>query len=229
MRTMRLLSAGVALALALVLGLAAGPRAHAGGARQCPNRHGHVMLANREAEVYVRRQGEGPHGGLQPKEIVGCAYAKGRVYEFGPPPCPRCVEPEAEVRSVIVVGHFVAYEFYGPAENLPLPEPQGGSQEVLVVDLLNGRVVHREPTGPALEPGGTGRGPARTIVLKRNGSVAWINSFNTSPGEFEVHIADRRGRRAAASGPTIEPLSLRLRGNRIYWSQAGHTMSAPLD
>ena len=130
----------------------------------------------------------------------------------------------------VLAGPFAAFD-YGRVG----PEDHPFSEDVIrVVDLDNGRRVHDVPTGPSPKPEwGIGVGPATAIVLKSDGSVAWIaekaDRLPTAPPEYEVRAVGRNGERLLASGTSVNPTSLALAGNTLYWTEAGRRMSAPLN
>jgi hypothetical protein len=119
-----------------------------------------------------------------------------------------------------------------------------GQWHVVVRNLRTGHIVHRPPTGgskrtPATqeykvpEPGDyVGVGPAIDIVVRSDGSVAWIAQnygLDKTAAGYEVHVLDRLGSRVLASSPEIKPSSLALRGGTLYWKDGGKPMSSHLD
>jgi hypothetical protein len=50
----------------------------------------------------------------------------------------------------------------------------------------------------------------------------------TSAGKDQVYTLEASGQRMIASGNEIDPLSLALADETIYWTQAGKPASAPL-
>lgn len=125
---------------------------------------------------------------------------------------------------------------------------------IIVRDLSTGRVVHRLPTGPHRgkvapptlnyeDVGGgdlyVGVGPAEDVVVKSNGSVAWIaeryvrwrEAFRSGHKEarsFELRVVDRDGQRLLASGAGLARALLALHGSRLEWTQDGVRSSALL-
>lgn len=194
---------------------------------RCPNRHGHVIKANSEAEVYVGFAPIRPGNQLPIKAVLGCALTSGRAYELGPPPHPQ-ESPGTfeEVSELKLAGHMVAFERLNGASG---HAPGHLSEEVWVIDLRNGRVIHRAPTGePPLSSEGVGRGSIVGLAVRGNGSVAWINGFDEGRPEREVHVLDRRGARILASSPDIEPHSLTLHGSVLHWTERGRRFSAAI-
>jgi hypothetical protein len=167
------------------------------------------------------------------RQIYGCVYGHRGAYSLG-------VEPYEEStkymnysyfgdRNIVLAGPIVAYEHYSFAEGL------GGKRlGVAVQDLRTGATLRNEPTGKAKIPGGEpelefGIGHTTAIVVKGNGSVAWIVETSTQEDTYQVHAADMTGSRLLASGPDIDPSSLALAGNALYWMQAGKPSSAMLN
>jgi hypothetical protein len=111
---------------------------------------------------------------------------------------------------------------------------------VVVRDLSTGRVLHKVPTGSPVKsnPYQAGVGPVVALVVKANGSVAWIaedveRSMNVGSSEvvpyFDVWEADKTGSRLLASGFDVDPSSLALAGSTLYWTQGGKPFSASLN
>ncbi len=97
-------------------------------------------------------------------------------------------------------------------------------------NLRTGRLIRKLPTGTPMtpRPSWIGIGPTTAIVVKSDGAVAWIVETDF-PTEYQVHTVDKSGNRVLASGTDIDPSSLALAGNTLYWTQGGQPFSAPLD
>jgi hypothetical protein len=155
--------------------------------------------------------------------VFGCAYRSKHRYLLGPVPYGSAtggegVEPEALAGSIVAYGHMVIVG-------------STGEWTVVVRDLRNGRVLRKAPTGVPVkaEPSSLGIGRAVAIVLKTDGSVAWIVETDQENGEYQVHAVDKSGSRTLASGADVAPTSLALAGSTLYWTQGGKPRSAPLD
>jgi hypothetical protein len=91
-------------------------------------------------------------------------------------------------------------------------------------------VLRRLPTGTPATREQIGGGPVTTIVVKRDGAVAWIVEAEAPPpGKWEVHAVETNGSRVLASGADVAPWSLALAGNNLYWTQDGRASAAPLN
>ena len=134
---------------------------------------------------------------------------------------------DASVRNVRLAGRFVGYS-----------RVVDEGARVTVKELRRGRIVHNaRPL--TLSPGF----PVVTdLVLKRNGSVAWIAGATpldlpmAPPGtpvdrrpNFEVQKADRGGRALLDQGREIAPASLTLSRSTFSWTKGGRNYSAQLD
>jgi hypothetical protein len=135
---------------------------------------------------------------------------------------------------ITLAGVFVAYERY----TLLTAGGAGDTQtDLYVVDLRNGKVVVDEDARPP-----TGQQEDRSVtdlVLKRNGSVAWISdhwTYAQHPAvvNYEVHRFSRDpanpGRALLDSGADIERDSLTLGADRktLSWTKGGQPKSGQL-
>ena len=85
------------------------------------------------------------------------------------------------------------------------------------------------PNGSPAEPGDVGLGETTTIVVKRDGAVAWINRASRELGSIQVRSVDATGSHLLAASPEIEPDSLALAGSTLYWAEGGKPFSATLE
>lgn len=232
------------LALLLVPGGANAAHArHALPAKCAPSSH--TVLADAQAQVYAAHNEEVVN-------IRGCAYGQRRSFFVAA--CNRDESPAACIESshVSVAGTFVAAESAFVVENGG--EERGIDEERVVVrSLRTGKVLHEVPTGTLLkpEPRHVGVGPVVALVLKSDGSVAWIAEdyerssklYGAGAPYFDVCATDKTGARLLASGTDIDPSSLSLSvgsfgvggirrpivGSTVYWTQGGRTESAVLN
>jgi hypothetical protein len=166
------------------------------------------------------------------RQIYGCVYGHRGAYRLGVVPHTETTKYMEETHygdtGLVLAGPIVAYEFFA-IRSFGHPE-----WKVFVQDLRTGRTLRDEPTGtpatPGLEPEQrAGIGHTTAIVVKSNGSVAWIVGTGEDEGRYQVHAADVTGSRLLASGGDIDPASLALAGSTLYWTQAGKPFSAPLN
>jgi len=187
-----------------------------------------VLASDAQAEVYSVAHSASP-------VLYGCTYGSGRIYRLGPIAYRYQTKYTEEgfygLSHEVLAGPVVAYEEISNQLGCGFCH-----WAVIVRDLRTGRVLRREPTGMPVNPGleeNFGVGPVRAIVLKSDGSVAWIADARgaegrPSEGGYQVHASDASGGRLLATGEDIEPDSLALAGSTIYWTQAGRPSSASL-
>jgi hypothetical protein len=223
----------IAIAAISVLALLLATSASAARIRQqkppakCVPGHSRLLAVDTQAQVYKVINQEGPF-----PEAYGCVYGRRSSYLLG-----RLPEEDlgpgggGGVRHIELNGSMAAYEYsrFG--------EVGWASWMVAVRDLGTGRWLHIMPTGKLEEsnpnPESAGIGPAVTIVVKGNGSVAWIAEdrllSENGPTYYQVHAVDKTGSRVLAAGTNIDPHSLALAGSTLYWTQGGKPESAVLN
>jgi len=227
----RLLPTRQSLVLPLVsLGVVPGAlpgRAVAAAGSPCPPTKAHVVKSDARAVVFSRQPPE--EGTL----FFGCSRNGGHVYALGE-------AFEADGGGVEGGGggisHFALAGTIVAFEEQSFSRDNGsfrGTFRVRVCNLRNGRTVHLVPTGTPGEPlaGDVGAGELSSLVVKSDGSAAWIvhATLGHGSGTYQVHALDRTGSRLLAEGTSIVPRSLRLIGDRLTWRQAGATDRALLD
>jgi hypothetical protein len=254
---------GVAvLAVVAVMGVVVpGSAAHRERVR-CPPRHAHVLASDRSATVYwFPTLGEAfdERGTRDWEGSNAFACFQGRpptalhdVFEYSDnvPPCDNgCLR--SNWRSTIkLAGSMLAYATDTQEDTkyyVCFCERWG----ITVRDLRNGRLVHRAPTGPhrgmvseeaiASEPDFkdkkgdryVGIGPAESVVVKRDGSVAWIAEnwiarldalragLPLGKPSYELRAIDQDGEHLLASGVDLEPRRLALHADILEWTQGG--------
>jgi hypothetical protein len=183
---------------------------------KCIPKGSEPVVADVEAEVYaVTRKFQG-HSRVS---FAGCMYGSSRLYQLG-----HAIENgSVDSRVFALAGPVVAYTTIAPA-NGSVPE----TLKVIVLNLSTGQTLHHESFPPV--------GEATSIVVKSDGSAAWIVAgpfddcvpFATSCYEV-ADVAERGGGALLAKGPEIEPYSLALSGNTVYWTQDSKPESAALD
>ena len=186
---------------------------------KCSFAHERVFAADVQAVIYGgEAYPEGPSG------VFGCARGSKRSYylglaSYGSP------ESAGGVVPMTLVGSVVAYDVASVVNVFP----ERSSEEIWVRNLATGKLLHRMPNGPPGRPGNVGIGETTAIVVKPDGSVAWIARASDELGGIQVRSADKTGSHLLAASPEIEPDSLALAGSTLYWTQGGRPMSASLN
>jgi hypothetical protein len=211
-----------ALAFLATTGMASARSGESGVAVKCPRVTRHIVAANAQAEIFEASS-----------DVFGCAYGRTKAYRLGSRP--ECGAPVCfGVKHELLAGAVVAYESYFTSEGV-------GRWYVVVRGLRNGRMLRNVPTGIPLkhQPENAGVGPIVGLVVKPNGSVAWIaedferSTPTTSTSEearyYDVYASDKAGTRLLASGLDVSPSSLALAGSTLYWTQGGKPESSVLN
>jgi hypothetical protein len=194
---------------------------------KCPPAHAHLIVADSQAQVYVRPESTGLSGPFENEEIYGCAYGRRRAYGLGLPYVATSTGANG-VRMETLAGPIAAYE--AASASGAQGQAKTISWRVVVRDLRSGRVLHDVPTGtPKANPFAVGVGRTLAIVVKSDGAVAWIAQAPPYEGTYQVHALDKSGSRLLASGAEVDPSSLAIGGSTLYWTQGGKPMSAPLN
>lgn len=194
------------------------------------------MAADLVAQVFRRADPS------YPRAIVGCAYGYHAPLELGAEYEPAAADngPGVGNRKYVLSGTMVAYE---EAEQPESPEPfaleSSASWRLIVRNLLTGRIVHDVPTGVSdTDAFGVrttpwvGIGPVAAIVVKSDGSAAWVAadryaSTRTGCCHYQVRVVEKSGSRLLSAGPGIEG-SLAVVGDRVYWTEDGRARSGIL-
>ena len=238
------------LVVATIVGLLLSASAMAMAARRvrqpltCAPNHSHLILADARAEIF---EAPVPSGGFGALGVWGCVQGR-RAHFLGPLPSDSSFIAGAPTH-VTLAGSMVACGKSVSEERV------GGRVEWLVVvrDLRSGRVVHRVPTGTPVqpEPGKVGVGNLLSLIVRSDGSAAWIAEDNgrtegigtlSEKRYFDVEAVDKSGTRLLASGTDVDPSSLALsvvgadvlgeltsrQGDKLYWMQDGRLLSAIL-
>jgi hypothetical protein len=196
---------------------------------KCPPANEGVVVADAQAVLYKATttvyESEEHKFVEGQQEIFGCAYGAKRSYHIGLPPYGG-TGGSGGVDPVALVGPIVAYDV-GENAGIEGVTEAHSSHEIWVRNLRTGKLIHRMPNGSPAKPGDVGLGDTTAIVVKSDGSVAWI--VGTGDGA-QVRSADKTGEHLlAAASPAIEPNSLALAGSTLYWTQGGKPMSAALN
>ncbi|MGI8572862.1 MAG: hypothetical protein ACR2L9_09620 [Solirubrobacteraceae bacterium] len=204
------LLAAAALASYGIAGSAsAATAAGAGRTAHCGPAHAPTLVGSRAVRIYLVR-----------KTVYGCAGASGKSYRLGKRGFCRL---QSCVGQIALAGQTAAYE-------LDTFGVDTSSSGVVVKNLANGRVLMNRVAIWNV-PGPESFESVSSIVVKRDGALAWIakvSSIGHPSALFEVHRDDGRAHDLLDSGPGIAPRSLRLHGSTMTWTDAGQTRSATL-
>jgi hypothetical protein len=194
----------------------------------CRPGHAHLVGADKQAQVY--ETGYYYEGVFEAEQIVGCVYGSSHQFNVGPTPSGSgSGGASSTIEQMVGTLVAVAISSYSTVRG-------SESDWISVIDLRTGR-RHKSFTGPPEPTRNTGyedygAGPVASLVLRPNGDLAWIAatppSRLTSAGRYQVYTLEATGRRMIASGNEIEPHSLALADETIYWTQAGMPASSPL-
>jgi len=156
-------------------------------------------------------------------DMWGCAYGNHRVRHLEN----LGAAPILYFGDIVMAGHFVAAES-GAGD----PDSGYAWDSICIFNVLDGHTL--ACFGDANGANGAGGGGVGSMVVKPDGSAAWIaEPPGDAPNQVpysgnEVWAYDADGYRLVASGADIAPASLALGRNRIYWIQGGAAESAPL-
>ncbi len=176
---------------------------------KCPLKNEGVVDADAQAVVYKASTG-----------IFGCAYGAKRAFYLGPSPY-GSAQVSGGTSPIMLAGPIVAY-----AVDQSNIVREHEVHEVWVRNLRTGKLIHRMPNGSPAESGNIGLGDTTAIVVKSDGSVAWIVGTSDGP---QVRSVDQAGEHLLAATPEIDRSSLALAGSTLYWLQGGKPMSATLN
>jgi hypothetical protein len=225
------------VATIILLGLLAGASVAAARLRhrvapRCPPGNEGVMAAG--AQVVVYKAGTSVYEPEEhkfeegPEEIFGCAHRAKRPYRLGPPLYGSATSGNGGVGSITLAGPIVAYDV-GEVPGMEALSNRRSVHEIWVRNLRTGKLIHRVPNGSPAELGDVGLGDTTEIVVKSDGSVAWIVRAGDTLGGIQVRSVDKTGSHLLAASSEIDPDSLALAGSTLYWMQGGKPMSAVLN
>ncbi len=193
-----------------------------------------MLSANSQAQVYSRPERAGPHGRVLWPEIFGCTFNFRSTFSLGEI-SPKGGGGSGGIKGIafeVLSGPFVAYEYSVGSENFK-------GYHLLVMDLRTGRILRSIPSGPSITPTEVGVGPIVSVVVKgSDGAVAWVVESEgrlplgggtlSAPG-FTLFAFDKNGERQLAVGKDVDPSSLAIAGNTLYWTQGGVPSSTHLN
>ncbi len=211
---------------------------------KCRPGHSRPISADSQAQLYAASE---PHAFPEYLGVYGCVYGHRPVF-LGPLPYASS-SGAGGVAYETLADSMVAYE----EVSIGGAESARSEWHVVVRNLRSGHIQYRIPTGQPLTPMPeyVGVGNVVSLVLKNDGSVAWIaddyersgTPNGTGSPYFDVYALDKSGTRLVASGPNIDPSSLALAvggrnigmnsrsvvGSKLYWTQGGQSFSTTLD
>ena len=205
-----------ALIIALLLTLAPAADAHA--KRPGCSSAGTTLAASPVARVYLLP----PRNGFEP--VYACHYRTGRRVLLG---------TSGDCQATEEVGHLaLAGRFVGHSIRSCGIEDEGQSS-VAVVNLRTRRTVRSARAVGPPAPGGTEVSSAiAELVLKPNGSVAWIGAARhyfggpESVEVWELRKSDAGGEVLVDSGSGLSALA--VAGSTLYWTKDGRPFAGEL-
>lgn len=198
----------VSLIAAAGAGVLAVPGASADGA-VCGPAKSTTLAANRLARVYSKGQ-----------KVYGCIRGGHSSYELG---STSNSPGEARVGPIALAGVDAAFGRTSSGVDVI-------SAEVVVERLTDG-VVLRDRSATTANVGPEYAQQVDSVVVKPDGSVAWIGSVSSITSHrdvIQVRKSDRTARAALDSGPKIGRRSLRLHGSELSWRDGSATKTAKL-
>lgn len=182
----------------------------------CAHAAGRTLASDREARVFRRSDHQGGF------DLLGCAFDDNRIVVLSQVDC--VDQACTYFGNLRLAGRRTAYS---------LDETSSNSDHAVVEvrDLPSGRTLHRSTFEPAVDLGYTGG--TTGLVLKRNGSVAWIRATCRPEApptscQYVVLRLDSRGRSRLDAGPDVVPNSLTLKGSTLSWLDGGERRFASL-
>jgi len=164
MRRITIPTVAAAVLFAMACPQALGRSGKKGSAGVCPGPSGPIIAADTQVTVYRSLEPNISTGWI----VNACVDASRRKTRLGL--APGCGAPVClGVRREVLAGTVVAYESFFTGE-------EEGRWYVAVRDLRSGRLIHHLPTGTPLSRrlNFAGVGPIVDLVVKADGSVAWI-------------------------------------------------------
>jgi hypothetical protein len=202
-----MLRAGIAVAaVALAAGSASAAPSHS---PVCGPARAKTVAATRTARIY-----RSAHW------VYGCASGSARAYRLGQQPT--CIGAP-RVGPVVLAGELAGFGSQHCGVD-------SASAEVVVRRLTDGQTLTRLPA-TTTSVGAESFDSVASLVLKRDGAVAWIGvnrSIISKNLSIEVHRHDRTGSALLDSGASIRTTSLRRHGSLLTWRHGGELRHARL-
>jgi hypothetical protein len=166
---------------------------------------------------------------------AACSHANAKPFVLSECESLDCEGPG--FRGMTLAGNILAYERFDYSGSFKYMNAVPTSWTIQVRDLRTHRLIHSSPTSTSEPPPSKviGNGPAEGVVVKSNGSVAWIAVDGVHPNAptlsttYQVWKIDRTGQHLLAMGPQIVPDSIALAGSTVYWMNGGAPEMAALD
>jgi hypothetical protein len=194
----------------------AGP-ASASSTPHCLRQGDDVQAKTHLAVIFDRtvKHGHGS-GSYTAKTMFGCLRAVGRKVQLG---------IDDDDLAEYSTHPKLAGKFAGIASVSCDGAGESCSTDVKVWNLETRKRVHRAEAVD--DPSKTNLFDVRSLVLKHDGSVAWIAKDGDND-TYEVHKLDKDGAATLATGSDINGASLRLHGSDLSWKQGGTKKHATL-
>ncbi|MEA2224599.1 MAG: hypothetical protein QOH83_2975, partial [Solirubrobacteraceae bacterium] len=172
-----------------------------------------TLAANRHVRVFVATDA---------MQVLACRRSASRAYLIGDRG--EC-QNSAAIDTAVVAGTFAAIN----VRTCSLTHAEAG---IGLVDLRNGHVAYATNalTTPSLE---SETDAIRGMVVTPRGRVAWLALRRTGLQTLAIEVRRRahgpdRHSALLDSGTGIDPRSLRRRGGRVVWTNAGARHSASM-
>jgi hypothetical protein len=178
--------------------------------RTCYPAHTKTLVASARARVFRARKV------VQDTHVTyGCLLSRKRPFKFYLPDFPSGFDP------IVLAGRYAAYGDYSDCA-AAFCDPNS----VILQNLRNGHVTFAD--GPGIRIANVS-----ALVLKRDGSLAWIAStldeFGViEPGRQVVKLERGTSPVILDSGTGVVADSLALAGSTLYWTKNGTPLSATL-
>jgi hypothetical protein len=173
-----------------------------------------VQLVTRSSEGAVFRKLKSGPGGRKVSVAYGCLLRSGAV---------RRLDFANRVDDAQLAGRYVAFK------HIDYVSEFGSASSIRVVDLRTGTTA----VDARGVPGAGSDSHVMSLVVKRNGSVAWTGMADESGSEVSVLKVDTTtdGPRLLDSGAQIDYESLALGADRLSvgWRNGAEQKTAPLD
>lgn len=202
---------------------------------KCPPPRAHILLADAQAAAYTIRENkletiDGHHYSQAITATRSCDFAHKGSYLLNETLFPTPAEASAAVNHLTLDGAVLAYEEFISGVNRYEQQTGKTVWRIIVRNLRTGQLLHAVPTGTPKQPNlrFIGDGATTMIVLKSDGAVAWIVDHVEEKERYQVRAVDKDGNRVLAAGSNIDPQSLALAGNTLYWTQGGKPFSTTL-